>query len=243
MGYVDTEGALLEQINVLRKEVERQKAIIDELEMRYRESLISEADANRRIRELEKTLTTLRTKIQEMEIKPLSSAKASPYHVPLLHIVGSWEFGEADAKALRRAQVRFKRIQGATLELIDAELRRRRLSDSLYMWVLISAHMGPEGVFLESLEEVVPPDWWNENLIGVEVVFLNGCKSLVIADNLVGLVPAVISLGDNVTDVDATAFAFAFWRRMKEGETAGHAFRAAIDDVPQVAEFADIRIN
>ena len=240
-GYADAEGRLLALVEELRAEVAKQRAVIGNLESKYRQSLISEADANRRIRELEGTLETVRARVNELEALNAIARPAPRYQVPLIHIVGNATFGEADVVALRKAEIRFKRLNNATRPLIENEMNRRRLDGTLYRWAIISAHMGKEGVLLEAANDTAPPNWWNEQLSGLEVVFLNGCSSLAVADALAGLVDVVVSLGEEVENRDAANFAYAFWRRMQSGTMPGAAFESAIREIPAVSEFADIR--
>ncbi len=239
-GYVSAEARLSQIVEKLEKEVARQKTVIDDLEERWIKSLQSEAEANRRIRELEGTLAQVRARVAELEAK---GGQAVGYYVPLLHIEGNAKFGNSDRVALHKAEIRFKRLTGATRQTIESEIRRRRLDGTLYKWAIISAHMGDAGVLLEASADMVPPVWWNEHLGGLDVVFLNGCSSLVVADDLAGLVEVVVSLGEEVGNKDAADFAYAFWRRVKNGDDPGQAFESAINEVPAISEFADIRFG
>lgn len=161
---------------------------------------------------------------------------------PLLLICGTdATMCDTDRHALRRAGVAFQRIYHATMRNIEDELRRRRQDGTLYPWLHITAHAGPEGVALA--DGLATPAWWNERLDGITVVFLATCQGGAIADQLAGLVRAVIFVHEEIGDRDASDFTYAFWRRMKEGVDPHQAYRQALLEAPQVAEFVDIRIQ
>ncbi len=239
-GYVTAENRLLALVEQLRAEVTRQSAVIDDLDQRYKRSLISEADANRRIRELENTLDTVRARVNELEALN-ATTKPSPYHVPMLHIIGNEAFGETDRTALAKAKIHPKRIVNATRKLIEDEMERRRLDGSTYRWITISAHMGEQGVLLEAENDWTPAEWWNRQMVDAKIVFLNGCKGLAIADGLAGMVAYVVSLGEEVENETAANFAYAFWRRVASGTEPSAAFWTATREIPAVAQYADIR--
>lgn len=240
IAYVNPEDVLRLEVGKLITDLAKMQNSLNYVQERYQESLIAESNANRRIFELEHTVAALQTRIEELGVigPPKTTVKVS---VPMLQIVGNERFGEADRVAFRKAQIPFRRLTDATRPMIADEIRRRRLDGSMYPWITISAHMGKDGVLLEAEGAMVPASWWNEQFGNVEILLLNGCESLSVADELVGLVEYVVSLAESIPDDLAAAFAYAFWRRVKAGKDAGAAFRQAIAELPSVGEYADIR--
>lgn len=203
-----------------------------------------------RILELERRVDFLVEQLQKAGIQihnleeqlahpPVSRETDTPAK-PLLLICGeSSSACETDRRALRRARVGFQRLRQASKDAIDAELRRRRQDGTLYRWIVISLHTGQGGTAL--VDGVASPAWWNERLDGVEVVFLATCAGAAVADELAGVVDTVIFVHEEIGDRDASDFVYAFWRRMNEGADAHHAYRQALVECPQIAEYVDIR--
>jgi len=239
--YINPEEALKIEVGKLTTDLAKMQTTLDYVRERYQESLSAESLANRRIVELENTVAALQARISDLEIKEPPVKSRPALSVPMLQIVGNEKFGEADRVAFRKAGIPFRRLNEATRSLISDELRRRRLDGTMYIWVTISAHIQPAGVILEAGSDTVPAAWWNEQLSGVEILLLNGCESIAVADDLVGLVGYVVSLAEAIPDDLAADFAYAFWRRVKAGDNAMYAFRRTIAQLPAVAEYADIR--
>lgn len=161
---------------------------------------------------------------------------------PLLLICGpDLTMCELDRNALRRAKVPFQRIAQATRASIEAELRRRRQAGTLYPWLHITAHADARGVALA--DGLAEPAWWAGELDGVRVVLLAACRTEEVADALAGLVTVVFVSNSDIESTDAADFAYAFWRRMREHGDAATAYQQAITEVPQIAEFTDIRVS
>lgn len=200
-------------------------------------------EADRRIRALEAENVRLETRVGELETQ-LGQPVTTPMPTkPLLVISGTSATFERDRAALRRANVPFHRLTQATQNSIRAEMRRRRQDGTLYPWVLISAHAGPDGILLA--DGIAPPAFWHEVLEGIQVVVLACCAASTTADELAGLVDCVIWFTEGVGNEDAADWSYAFWRRLYgEGQvrmTPLLAYTAALRDVPQVAEFVDLR--
>jgi len=160
---------------------------------------------------------------------------------PLLLICGPDEaMCNNDRQALRRAGVVFQRLNLATKQLIVDELRRRRQDNTLYNWVHVTAHAGPEGVLLS--DGIADPQWWGQNFDGINVIFLAACKTSTVADQLAGLTRVIFMQAD-VSERDAADFTYAFWSAMVEKHDPAEAYRIAVRMVPTVAEFVDFRSN
>lgn len=234
----DNDHALCEQqIAHLTLEIEQQR-------QRYEQ----------RIRELEQRVDFLvselqRAGIQIKELERKTSVPAAPdqrtapeqsLSKPMLMICGAdATMCDLDRRAIRRAGIPFQRLYHGTKAAVADELRRRRQDNTLYPWIHITAHAGAQGIALE--DGIAPPSWWHEHLDGIEVVFLAACETSTVADDLAGLVGAVVFVQEPIENRDASDFTYAFWRRMREHGNARLAYQQAITEAPQVAEFTDIR--
>ena len=222
-----------EKINDLQRQLSEQRLHyeqqIEELERRI-DFLVGELQrAGIHIRDLEKAIDGK----GKQDHNPLPAK-------PLLLICGmATTLCDVDRHAVRRATVSFQRLFNATKASLSAELRRRRQDGSLYPWIHISAHANEHGI--ELTDGIAPPAWWNEQLQGIEVVFLAACRTAAVADELAGMVAAVIFVLEDIEHADAGDFTYSFWRRMKEHGDARMAYQQAIIEVPQIAEFTDIR--
>lgn len=188
-------------------------------------------------------------RISALEARQTSS-ELPPLVKPLLLICGTdARVVDRDRHALNRAGVRFQRILAATKPLVQSEIRRRVQDGTLYCWLHISAHGGPEGVLLA--DGMADADYWHETLAGlgrtrtvgtrISCIFLASCSSNEIADELAGLVGTVIVFGESVPNEAAADFTYAFWKRMIAGRTPDQGYSEALGDVPSVSEYVDIR--
>lgn len=216
---------------------------------KYFAERLAETDAATKILELERRVDFLVAELQRAgvryrELEATSRPGSPPAPAPLpskpmLLICGpDPTLCEADRSAIRRTRITFTRLINATRQQVEDELDRRRADQSLYPWIHITAHASSDGVLLA--DGIASPHFWNEALIGCQVVFLAACKSAAVADALAGLVTVVYVLED-IENMDASAFTYAFWRWMKEHNDPVRAYRMAVTDVPQVAEYTDIR--
>lgn len=229
--YKDMIDDLQRQLSEQRAHYEQQ---IEELQRRI-DFLVGELQrAGIHIRDLEKAITEGGKGKVDIPPKKYLPAK------PLLLICGmETALCDVDRHAVRRATVSFQRLFNATKANLSAELRRRRQDGTLYPWLHISAHADEQGVSLT--DGIAPPAWWNEQLQGIEVVFLAACRTAMVADALAGMVSAVIFVLEDIEHNDAGDFTYSFWRRMKEHGDPRLAYQQAIIEVPQIAEFTDIR--
>lgn len=201
--------------------------------------------ADQRIQALEAENRGLAQRVAELEVQvraaPAQSAVALPAKPLLVISGGDAALFERDRAALRRADLPFQRLVNAAQPSVVAEFRRRRQDNSLYPWVLVSAHAGPLGIQLA--DGIAPPAFWHNVLDGVRVIVLAVCAASPVADELAGLVETVIWFTEGVPNEDAADFNYAFWRRLRGGSTARAAFAEALREVPQVAEYVDIRTS
>lgn len=227
--------------------LDRQKVVELRQELAEQRQLYEE-----RIHELERRVDFLVDQLQKagIRIRDLETQNQTPLPVsretdaiikPLLLICGdNATMCDSDRLSLRRAGVGFQRLYHASKRTVEEELRRRRQDGTLYPWLHITAHAGPAGIQLG--DGLADPTWWNEHLQGISVVFLAACQTAAVADALAGLV-TVVFVHEDIGDRDASDFTYAFWRRMKEGADPHQAYRQALFEAPQIAEFVDIRVH
>lgn len=217
----------------MQEQRDRYELKIAELERRI-DFLVGELQrAGIQIRDLEKVVAeNNRANIARLDNPTPLPAK------PLLFVCSDAALCDVDRHALRRATVSFQRLINATKATVAAELRRRRQDGTLYPWLHITAHADEQGIHLA--DGIADPAWWNEQLDGIDVVFLAACKTATVADALAGMVAVVFVLED-IEHGNAGDFTYSFWRRMKEHGDPRLAYRQAITEAPQIAEYTDIR--
>lgn len=148
---------------------------------------------------------------------------------------------KADEIALNRARVNYRRITNATVDKIRDEFRRRRSEGRMYKYLVFSAHMSERGIQLAE-NNILDPYWLNTNLSkDVELVILNGCESISIADKLAGVVNNVISVSEKVDNEDAASFLTAFWKSFVSGKDINDAFQHAKSTNPSMSPFVDLQ--
>lgn len=224
------------QLKQLQLELEVQRK-------RYEQQI---AEYEHRINELEERVDFLVSELQRSGVhihdleRALIGGKSLPkFDTPLLLIGGMDDaIFNSDRQALRRAGVSFKRLPKATKKTIADELRRRRQDGRLPPWLHIAAHAAAAGILLE--DGVADPSWWHENMDGVQVIMLAACQTVAVADALAGLC-TVVFVHEDIENRDASDFTYAFWRHMVEHGDPVQAYRQAVNETPQIAEFTDIR--
>lgn len=233
------------EISTYEAKIKRLSQEIGDQKAQYEQQI---GELNRRIDFLIDQLLRAGLQIRELETRKDGSYPVPSVPVvkrlpekPLLLICGTEQsFCEADRQALRRTGINFQRLMATTKAGVISELRRRRQDDKLFPWIHVTAHATSDGILLS--DGIAEPDWWNEQLSGVEVVFLAACQSSAVADALAGMVTVVFVLED-IENKNASDFTYAFWRRMDEHRDAIKAYRQAVIEVPQVREYTDIRMN
>ena len=197
-------------------------------------------DANR-ITELERQLADAIQEIAYLRgrLEQYENADVELFF-PLLVICGPDEtIAQADLAAIRQANFAFRRIINATKETITDELTRRREAGDLPRFIHVAAHSGPQGIQLA--DGVADQRFWNEQLTGIEGVFLAGCANVKVADWIIGVVDWVLSTTEPVRNDQAKAFTRAFWLCVGQNKTAQQAYRRACQVVPMFREYTDFR--
>ena len=148
-----------------------------------------------------------------------------------------------DRNALLEVQAKtglqLQRIFPVTKQRLSDYITRRRMEEDPVRYVHFALHSGPTG--LQFADGIADGVWLAGVLTGVEVVVLAGCESDAVAD-MIGVVPAVVSMREDVTHQDASNFTLAFWMEIGNGATTKEAFKTARNKVPAVAEFVELHL-
>lgn len=197
-----------------------------------------------RIGQLERELVDAKTRIQYLEGRLAQYETAddggATLDTPLLAVFGPDKSIEAeDLAALRQARVPFRRIVDATKALVSRELLRRREAGDLYRWLHVGTHAGPDGMLL--CDGVADRGYWNEQLTGIEGVFLAGCEDVTVADWLIGQVSWVVAALERLDNEQTGRFTKVFWEGLGRGRAPRAAYAEACRVVPQFREYTDFR--
>jgi hypothetical protein len=105
--------------------------------------------------------------------------------------------------------------------------------------VHFAVHSGPTGlIFADGVADGV---WLSETLQDVDVVLIAGCQSDAVGD-LIGVVPAVVSMRESVAHRAAASFGLVFWTAIGNGSSPTDAYDQALNSVPAVAEYAELHV-
>ena len=189
---------------------------------------------------------------QETAAQPSASASSgaaedagvSTVHAPsrrrmLLVCVGADGDLLIDLAALRAVRsatgLAFQRLIAPTRRKFAEYLRRERGLGRPVELLHLALHVAPEGVaFSDGLAD---GNWLSERLSGVNVMLLAGCSGESVGDWL-GVVPHVVTLGEEISHEDAAALTQYFWQGIGLGEEPGAALDAALGHCPPaVAEY------
>lgn len=156
-----------------------------------------------------------------------------------LLVMGDNDFGMADRNALRRAGVLFHRLIDGTFSSLKEEMQRKRSEGRQYKVVHISSHAGKDGV--QFSDGVYGGAALSEIVLGVDLLFLASCSNVTIADEILGIVPNIIVVYEQVDTNDMESFVYEFYNALKNDFDILKSFNVAIQRTPAVAEFVDVR--
>jgi len=146
----------------------------------------------------------------------------------------------ADRNMLLKVQsetgLQLQRVLPVTKQKLADYLSRKRMDGNPIKYVHFSLHSGPDGLLFA--DGVADGSWLASTLNGAEIVVMAGCENDRIAD-LIGVVPFVVSMREDVPHKDASDFTLAFWTEIGRGATAKAAYQIARKKVPAVAEYVD----
>lgn len=198
------------------------------------------------IKELEAEIKTLRgtveilvEQLRRKEQPVVVESKRFPAR-PVLLVFGNAKFGEEDRQALRRAGVSFFRLINAKLDDLQNEIQRRRSDGTLYDIIHFAA-VGRDDGYIDLNGQFVDGEQLANVLSGVRGVFLSTCTNHYVADKLVGVVKYVVVIYEEIEGADAANFVYEFYKRYVVSQNIEESFRGAIEVLPGIAEFVDLR--
>lgn len=155
--------------------------------------------------------------------------------------VGSDAALEVDLAALRGvAGLQLAVLRNVSKSSLEALLERHRANGFPVRYLHLAVHASHEGLaFDDGLADGL---WLSRHLAGVEVLVLAGCESDHVGD-LLSVVPAVISMRDEIENRDASIFSRAFWTAIAQGLDVTAALDEALSRSPsQVSEMVELHL-
>lgn len=162
----------------------------------------------------------------------------------LLVGIGDDAMLQEDLAQLRRVQaqtnIRISRLMPVTRASLERTIERHRAAGTPVKLLHLAVHSGPDGLLFS--DGLATGTWLSQQLAGVEIAMLAGCSNDAVAD-LLRVVPAVVSMREDVDNRDAAIFAGAFWQAVGQGLDANEAFERALQRAPTlVGEFVELHL-
>lgn len=220
-----SEAELYEKINLLERDIASLQRMLVEKQ--------NEIDGlKERIRQLERGTTLLSAPEQDIRRKIL------------LVCIGPDKMLQEDNAMLRKVQaqtnIRLTRLVPVTKDSLKRTLDRHRAQQTPIEYVHFGVHASADGLAFE--DDLATGVWLSQQLAGVKIALLAGCNTDQVAD-LLTVVPAVISLREEIGNRDAALFSTAFWMAVGSGMNAEEAFERALSVAPPiVGEFAELHL-
>ena len=162
----------------------------------------------------------------------------------LLVGIGDDAMLQEDLAQLRRVQsqtnVRISRLMPVSRASLERTIERHRAAGTPVKLLHLAVHSGPQGLLFE--DGIADGLWLSQHLAGIDIAMLAGCSNDTVAD-LLRVVPAVVSMREDVDNRDAAIFAGAFWLAVGQGMDANEAFERALQRAPAViGEFVELHL-
>lgn len=181
-----------------------------------------------KISALESSLADLSKRVDEEEI-----SKDLVDNPPLLVVVSSDDDLELDLTSLRAVQTEtgmpFRRVTDATFDKLVQRMNRARINGRPYDKMHLSVHSGPGGIYIG--KDLVTGVELSEVMKGIKVLLIAGCESGGIGDVL-GVVPYVVTISEEISHTDAALFSRAFWTQIGKKRKPDDALRLALQLSP-----------
>lgn len=200
--------------------------------------------AENRIKDTENENGKLKIKVASLEgmieyltkqVEGEETIDKSSEESPLLVVIGSDVDLEIDLAALRAVQTEtgmgFRRITDATLEKVVQRLNRARINGRPYDKMHMSVHTGPEGSGAYLGKQLVTGLELSEVMKGIKILLIAGCEGGSIGDVL-GVVPYVVTISEEVSHGDASLFSRAFWTQIGKKKKPDDALILALQLSP-----------
>ena len=202
------------------------------------------AGLQRMLVEKQNEIDQLRERIRQLEHNSTPAEDATRPRRVLLVGVGDELMLQEDLAQLRRVQmqtdIRLTRLLPVTKASLVRTLDRHRATGAPVRLLHLATHSGPEGLLFS--DGLATGQWLSEHLAGVEIAVLAGCSADQVAD-LLGVVPAVISMREDVDNRAASIFAGVFWLAVGQGLDVNEAFERTLQRAPAlVGEFVELHL-
>lgn len=204
------------------------------------------AGLQRMLVEKQNEIDQLRERIRQLERGVITDNPNTPTERRRVLLVGIGDDAmlQEDLTQLRRVQsqtnIRISRLLPVSKASLVRTLDRHRASGTPVQLLHLATHSGPQGLVFS--DGIATGQWLSEHLAGVDIAVLAGCSGDQVAD-LLGVVPAVVSMREDVDNKAASIFAGAFWLAVGMGLDANEAFERALQRAPAVVgEFVELHL-
>ncbi len=139
-----------------------------------------------------------------------------------------------------KTDIRISRLLPVTMANLARTLDRHRAAGNPIRLLHLAVHSDPQGLAFK--DGIATGHWLSEHLADVEIVVLAGCSNDRVAD-LLAVVPAVISMREDVHNEAASIFSHAFWLAIGQHKDVSTAFDYALLRAPAVvSEFVELHL-
>jgi len=241
-------GAMVLAIKKQRNTPSPTAAQLDTSDLQRKVALLERdvASLQRMLVEKQNEIDALNKRIRDLERGgPQDSTPASNERRRVLLVgMGDDAMLQEDLAQLRRVQaqtnIRISRLLPVSKASLERTIERHRAAGTPVKLLHLAVHSGPDG--LQFSDGVADGMWLSQHLSGVEIAVLAGCSNDTVADML-RVVPAVVSMREEVNNHDAAMFAGAFWLAVGQGMDANEAFERALQRAPAViGEFVELHL-
>lgn len=196
------------------------------------------ASLQRMLTEKQNEIDTLKERIRQLERDNQPPQQRLRREI-LVVGYGADKMLEEDVAALRGVrEFQLSVLRDVSKASLATLLERHRARGEPVRFLHLAVHAGPAGlIFSDGLADGL---WLSRQLSGVAVLLVAGCESDRVAD-LLAVVPAVVSMRDEINNRDASIFSRAFWTAIGQGKPPNVAVEYAIERSPTVVgEMVDI---
>lgn len=204
------------------------------------------AGLQRMLVEKQNEIDQLRERIRQLERGVITDNPNTPTERRRVLLVGIGDDAmlQEDLAQLRRVQsqtnVRISRLMPVSRASLERTIERHRAAGTPVKLLHLAVHSGPQGLLFE--DGIADGLWLSQHLAGIDIAMLAGCSNDAVADML-RVVPAVVSMREDVNNHDASLFSGAFWLAVGQGMDANEAFERALQRAPAlVGEFVELHL-
>lgn len=202
------------------------------------------ASLQRMLVEKQNEIDQLNNRIRELERGVVHEPGNHERRRVLLVGVGEDSMLQEDLAQLRRVQsqtnIRISRLLPVSKASLERTIERHRAAGNPVELLHLAVHSGPQGLLFS--DGIADGMWLSQNLAGVKIAMLAGCECDQVAD-LLRVVPAVVSMREEVDNRDASLFAGAFWMAVGMGLDVNEAFERALQRAPaNVGEYVELHL-